>query len=114
VRNFELFREMIRLQKIMSPPFPAGECSLRISVYQSPVAGSEQLSLCLESKVGAGLCSDHYGCLHMQALHKCCTAEALFHASSPLGFGHMWQGLALVYSAMAVGHSRACGEVNFG
>jgi hypothetical protein len=53
VRNFELFREMIRAQKIMSPPFPAGDCSLRISVYQSPVSGSEHLSLCLESKVGA-------------------------------------------------------------
>ena len=51
VRNFELFRDMIRAQKIMSPPFPAGDCSLRISVYQSPVAGSEHLSLCLESKV---------------------------------------------------------------
>ena len=53
MRNFELFREMIRAQKIMSPPFPAGDCSLRISVYQSPVSGSEHLSLCLESKVGA-------------------------------------------------------------
>ena len=28
VRNFELFREMIRAQKIMSPPFPAGDCAL--------------------------------------------------------------------------------------
>jgi len=51
VKNFELFREMIKVQKIMSPPFAAGDCSLRISVYQSPVNGSEHLSLCLESKV---------------------------------------------------------------
>lgn len=51
VKNFELFREMIKVQKIMSPPFAAGDCSLRISVYQSPVNSSEHLSLCLESKV---------------------------------------------------------------
>lgn len=34
VRNFSLFREMIKTQKIMSPAFPAGECNLRLSVYQ--------------------------------------------------------------------------------
>jgi hypothetical protein len=34
VRNFSLFREMIKTQKIMSPAFPAGECKLRLSVYQ--------------------------------------------------------------------------------
>ena len=51
--NFGLFRDMIRVQKIMSPPFSAGDCSLRISVYQSTVGGKEHLSLCLESKVGA-------------------------------------------------------------
>ncbi|XP_072971433.1 uncharacterized protein [Typha angustifolia] len=50
VHNFGLFREMIRNQKIMSPVFPAGDCSLRISVYQSAVAGVEYLSMCLESK----------------------------------------------------------------
>ncbi|MQL85323.1 hypothetical protein Taro_017837 [Colocasia esculenta] len=50
VRNFSLFREMIKTQKIMSPVFPAGECNLRISVYQSSVAGQEYLSMCLESK----------------------------------------------------------------
>ena len=49
--NFGLFRDMIRVQKIMSPPFSAGDCSLRISVYQSTVGGKEHLSLCLESKV---------------------------------------------------------------
>ena len=52
VRNLALFREMIKTQKIMSPAFPAGECSLRLSVYQSTVAGADFLSLCLESKVG--------------------------------------------------------------
>ncbi len=51
VNNFGLFRDMIRVQKIMSPPFPAGDCSLRISVYQSTVGGKDHLSLCLESKV---------------------------------------------------------------
>ena len=51
MNNFGLFRDMIRVQKIMSPPFPAGDCSLRISVYQSTVGGKDYLSLCLESKV---------------------------------------------------------------
>ncbi|XP_042487745.1 uncharacterized protein LOC122067978 [Macadamia integrifolia] len=50
VRNFSLFKEMIKTQKIMSPVFPAGECNLRISVYQSSVNGVEYLSMCLESK----------------------------------------------------------------
>ncbi|KAL9250162.1 MATH domain and coiled-coil domain-containing protein [Drosera capensis] len=50
VHNFSLFREMIKTQKIMSPVFPAGECNLRISVYQSLVNGVEYLSMCLESK----------------------------------------------------------------
>ncbi|CAL9091809.1 unnamed protein product [Musa acuminata var. zebrina] len=50
VHNFSLFREMIRTQKIMSPVFPAGDCNLRISVYQSSVAGADHLSMCLESK----------------------------------------------------------------
>lgn len=50
VHNFSLFKEMIKTQKIMSPIFPAGECNLRISVYQSVVNGVEHLSLCLESK----------------------------------------------------------------
>lgn len=50
VQNFSLFKEMIKTQKIMSPVFPAGECNLRISVYQSVVNGVEYLSMCLESK----------------------------------------------------------------
>ncbi|EPS70552.1 hypothetical protein M569_04205, partial [Genlisea aurea] len=50
VYNFSLFKEMIKTQKIMSPVFPAGECNLRISVYQSVVNGVEYLSMCLESK----------------------------------------------------------------
>lgn len=50
VHNFSLFREMIKTQKIMSPVFPAGECNLRISVYQSSVNGVDYLSMCLESK----------------------------------------------------------------
>lgn len=50
VHNFSLFKEMIKTQKIMSPIFPAGECNLRISVYQSSVNGVEYLSMCLESK----------------------------------------------------------------
>ncbi|KAI9106664.1 hypothetical protein K1719_022192 [Acacia pycnantha] len=50
VHNFSLFKEMIKTQKIMSPVFPAGECNLRISVYQSTVNGVEYLSMCLESK----------------------------------------------------------------
>lgn len=58
VRNFSLFREMIRTQKIMSPVFPAGACSLRLSVYQSTVNGQEYLSMCLgerRSTDGAGV-----------------------------------------------------------
>ncbi|KAG1363216.1 Ubiquitin carboxyl-terminal hydrolase 13 [Cocos nucifera] len=50
VHNFSLFHEMIKTQKIMSPVFPAGDCNLRISVYQSSVSGVEHLSMCLESK----------------------------------------------------------------
>ncbi|GMP94503.1 hypothetical protein CsSME_00043948 [Camellia sinensis var. sinensis] len=50
VHNFSLFKEMIKTQKIMSPAFPAGECNLRISVYQSSVNGVDYLSMCLESK----------------------------------------------------------------
>ncbi|XP_050220361.1 uncharacterized protein LOC126670630 [Mercurialis annua] len=50
VHNFSLFKEMIKTQKIMSPVFPAGECNLRISVYQSSVNGHDYLSMCLESK----------------------------------------------------------------
>ena len=41
---------MIKTQKIMSPQFPAGECNLRLSVYQSAVNGVDYLSMCLESK----------------------------------------------------------------
>ncbi|XAR70992.1 Ubiquitinyl hydrolase 1 [Bertholletia excelsa] len=50
VHNFSLFKDMIKTQKIMSPMFPAGECNLRISVYQSSVNGVDYLSMCLESK----------------------------------------------------------------
>ncbi|XP_024963680.1 uncharacterized protein LOC112503940 isoform X3 [Cynara cardunculus var. scolymus] len=50
VHNFTLFKEMIKTQKIMSPVFPAGECNLRISIYQSSVNGVDYLSMCLESK----------------------------------------------------------------
>nr|XP_018629274.1 uncharacterized protein LOC104105064 isoform X2 [Nicotiana tomentosiformis] len=50
VHNFSLFKEMIKTQKIMSPVFPAGECNVRISVYQSSVNGVDHLSMCLESK----------------------------------------------------------------
>lgn len=50
VHNFGLFRDMIKTQKIMSPVFPAGDCNLRISVYQSSVSGVDHLSMCLESK----------------------------------------------------------------
>jgi hypothetical protein len=50
VRNFSAFQPLLRTQKIMSPAFPAGDCALRMSVYQSTVAGVDYLSLCLESK----------------------------------------------------------------
>ena len=50
VHNFGLFRDMIKSQKIMSPAFPAGDCNLRLSVYQSPVSNTNYLSMCLESK----------------------------------------------------------------
>lgn len=50
VHNLSLFKEMIKTQKIMSPVFPAGECNLRLSVYQSSVGGVDYLSMCLESK----------------------------------------------------------------
>ena len=50
VQNFSVFQPLLRTQKIMSPAFPAGECALRMSVYQSSVGGADYLSLCLESK----------------------------------------------------------------
>lgn len=50
VHNFNLFMDMIKTQKIMSPTFPAGDCCLQMSVYQLTVDGTEYLSLCLESK----------------------------------------------------------------
>ena len=50
VQNFSVFQPLLRTQKIMSPAFPAGECALRMSVYQSSVGGMDYLSLCLESK----------------------------------------------------------------
>ncbi len=45
VHNFPLFREMIKAQKIMSPVFSAGECSLRLSVYQSSVGSIDYMSM---------------------------------------------------------------------
>eukprot|EP00891_Asterochloris_glomerata_P002316 jgi/Astpho2/2316/e_gw1.00043.1.1_t len=50
LHNFSMFRETIRTQKIMSPSFPAGECSLRLCLYQSVISGTDHLSICLESK----------------------------------------------------------------
>ncbi|XP_073389362.1 uncharacterized protein [Physcomitrium patens] len=50
VHNLSLFKEKIKTQKIMSPVFPAGDCSLRLSVYQSSVSGADYLSMCMESK----------------------------------------------------------------
>ena len=50
MQNFGLFQDMIKSQKIMSPAFPAGDCTLRLSVYQSSVNGVNYLSMCLESK----------------------------------------------------------------
>ncbi|XP_077214729.1 uncharacterized protein LOC143849557 [Tasmannia lanceolata] len=50
VHNFSVFKDMMKTQKIMSPVFPAGECNLRISVYQSTVNSIDYLSMCLESK----------------------------------------------------------------
>jgi hypothetical protein len=45
LHNFPLFREMIKAQKIMSPVFTAGECSLRLSVYQSSVGNVDYMSM---------------------------------------------------------------------
>ncbi len=45
VHNFPLFRDMIKAQKIMSPVFTAGECSLRLSVYQSSVGTVDYMSM---------------------------------------------------------------------
>ncbi|KAK9829646.1 hypothetical protein WJX72_007078 [[Myrmecia] bisecta] len=50
VHNFPQFLAMMKTQKVMSPVFPAGECNLRLSVYQSTVGGTEYLSKCLESR----------------------------------------------------------------
>ncbi|CAL9234010.1 unnamed protein product [Arabidopsis halleri] len=50
VNNFSLFKETMKTQKITSPVFVAGECYLRIGVYQSVVNEQEYLSMCLDSK----------------------------------------------------------------
>lgn len=50
VHNISMFMEVMSMQKIMSPVFPAGGCQLRLSVYQSMVNDVEYLSMCLESK----------------------------------------------------------------
>ncbi len=52
VHNFAQFLDsgLLTTQKIISPVFPAGECTVRLSVYQSAVSGSDYLSMCLESK----------------------------------------------------------------
>ena len=52
VHNITMFMEVMSMQKIMSPVFPAGDCHLRLSVYQSNVAGTDHLSMCLETKDG--------------------------------------------------------------
>ncbi|CAG9460218.1 unnamed protein product [Pedinophyceae sp. YPF-701] len=72
VHNFPLFQEMIRTQKIMSPLFPASECNLRLSVYQSVVAGSDHLSMCLESKDGerANVPEKTCWCLFRMTVHN--------------------------------------------
>ncbi|KAK6162064.1 hypothetical protein DH2020_001905 [Rehmannia glutinosa] len=48
--DFASLNSLLDPKKIMSPVFPAGDCNLRISVYQSVVNGVEYLSMCLESK----------------------------------------------------------------
>jgi hypothetical protein len=45
-----MFMEVMSMQKIMSPVFPAGDCLLRLSVYQSMVGETDYLSMCLETK----------------------------------------------------------------
>ena len=50
VHNISMFMEVMSLQKIMSPVFPAGDCLLRLSVYQSVVGDADYLSMCLETK----------------------------------------------------------------
>lgn len=50
VHNISMFMEVMSLQKIMSPVFPAGDCLLRLSVYQSIVGDTDYLSMCLETK----------------------------------------------------------------
>ena len=67
MNNFGLFRDMIRVQKIMSPPFSAGDCSLRISVYQSTVGGKEHLSLCLGKQGGQVVNSPGGKAMHLHA-----------------------------------------------
>lgn len=75
VRNFDAFAALLRTQKIMSPGFPAGDCMLRLSVYQSTVSGADQLSLCLESKdteraAPAGAPDRTAWCLFRLAVHS--------------------------------------------
>ncbi|KAL7168455.1 hypothetical protein ACSBR2_038819 [Camellia fascicularis] len=50
IKNFSLFREMIKTHKLLSPSFPAEECNLRISVHRYVADKVEYLYLCLDSK----------------------------------------------------------------
>ena len=94
VRNLALFREMIKTQKIMSPAFPAGECSLRLSVYQSTVAGADFLSLCLESKARARAAAGPSLPRALNALaaarsaHTCAAKHRLLGSARPLCSEH--------------------------
>ncbi|XP_021276357.1 uncharacterized protein LOC110410806 isoform X2 [Herrania umbratica] len=49
VKNFSLFKEMIRTQKMVSPGFQVGQVVVHINVYKTKVDGVECLSLFLEA-----------------------------------------------------------------
>ncbi|XP_022729174.1 uncharacterized protein LOC111284647 isoform X2 [Durio zibethinus] len=49
VKNFSLFKEMIKTQKIVSPDFQVGEVVVHIKVYKTKVNGVGCLSLFLEA-----------------------------------------------------------------
>ena len=50
LNNFFVFKDIFKTQKLVSPYFQVGECSVQICIYRSYVNRIEYLSMCLEGK----------------------------------------------------------------
>ena len=50
LKNFVVFKDIFKTQKLVSPAFQVGECSVRICIYRSWINGVEYLSMSLEGR----------------------------------------------------------------